>query len=177
MGKIDSAVEELSRFLDTFYSDVEGWLELAHIYSSCNQYGPFRFSISFSHDRILRYTYALQSLSHALLLNPQNPFYFQHAAEIAYTSGDITLAIKMFLLVIDMTDEDVPVESIPTGIAVRAWFGIKLVRSFVVANKFLLDFLVDILPQNDSVHVGSSTNHALQPPRSQTPLHRIIWLS
>lgn len=38
MGKIDRAVEELSQFLDTFYTDVEGWLELADIYASCNQY-------------------------------------------------------------------------------------------------------------------------------------------
>jgi hypothetical protein len=75
----------------------------------------------------IRYTYALQSLSHALLLNSQNPFYFQHAAEIAYTSGDVALAIKMFLLVIDMIDDDVPKTSVPTGIAVRAWFGVKLV--------------------------------------------------
>jgi ER membrane protein complex subunit 2 len=37
MGKVDKAVDELSQFLDTFYTDVEGWLELADIYSSCNQ--------------------------------------------------------------------------------------------------------------------------------------------
>lgn len=40
MGMIEKATEELSQFLDTFYSDVEGWLELADIYSSCNQYVP-----------------------------------------------------------------------------------------------------------------------------------------
>ena len=38
MGKLDKVVDELSRFLDTFYTDVEGWLELADIYASCNQY-------------------------------------------------------------------------------------------------------------------------------------------
>ena len=37
MGKVDRAVEELSQCLDTFYTDVEGWLELADLYSSCNQ--------------------------------------------------------------------------------------------------------------------------------------------
>ena len=37
IGKIDLAVDELSLFLDTFYNDVEGWLELADIYMSCNQ--------------------------------------------------------------------------------------------------------------------------------------------
>ena len=39
-GKIQEAVEELTQFLDTFYTDLEGWLELADIYASCNQYVP-----------------------------------------------------------------------------------------------------------------------------------------
>jgi hypothetical protein len=76
-----------------------------------------------------RYTSALQALSHALLLTPQNPFTFLQFAETAYTSGDIPLALKMFLVVIDMNeveDEDV----IPLGISVRAWWGTKLVSSF-----------------------------------------------
>ena len=34
-GKLEEAVEELSQYLDTFYSDLEAWLELADIYSSC----------------------------------------------------------------------------------------------------------------------------------------------
>ena len=37
-GKIDKAVHELSQLLDTFYTDVEGWLELADIYASSSQY-------------------------------------------------------------------------------------------------------------------------------------------
>ena len=37
IGKVEKAVDELSQFLDTFYTDVEGWLELVDIYSSCNQ--------------------------------------------------------------------------------------------------------------------------------------------
>jgi len=112
MGKVEKAVDELSQFLDTFYTDVEGWLELADIYSSCNQY-----------------TYALQSLSHVLLLAPQNPFYVLQAAETAYTAGDIPMSIKMFLTTVDMTDADDSValaDSTPTGITVRAWYGVKL---------------------------------------------------
>jgi hypothetical protein len=73
-----------------------------------------------------RYTNALQALSHALLLTPQNPFTFLQFAETAYSSGDIPLALKMFLVVIDMNegeDED----AIPLGISVRAWWGTKLV--------------------------------------------------
>lgn len=37
-GKLDKAVNELSQYLDTFYTDVEGWLELADIYATCCQY-------------------------------------------------------------------------------------------------------------------------------------------
>ncbi|EPQ51792.1 TPR-like protein [Gloeophyllum trabeum ATCC 11539] len=111
IGRIDEAVDELIELLDTFYTDVEGWLELADIYSSCHQY-----------------TSSLQSLSHVLLLAPQNPFYVLRFAETAYTAGDVPLAIKSFLNVIDMadSDEDAPIEQVPSGFQVRAWLGIKL---------------------------------------------------
>lgn len=36
-GKLDRAVDELSAMLDTFYTEVDGWLELADIYLSCQQ--------------------------------------------------------------------------------------------------------------------------------------------
>lgn len=76
-----------------------------------------------------RYNYALQALSHALLLAPQNPFYVLEFAEIAYASGDMPLAVKTFLIVVDMTDdEDAPVTSHQTDITLRAWYGVKLVR-------------------------------------------------
>ncbi|KAI0299385.1 TPR-like protein [Multifurca ochricompacta] len=110
LSRIEHAVEELSKFVDTFYTDVEAWLELADLYASHHH----------------RYTLALQSLSHVLLLAPQNPFYVLQAAETAYTAEDIPLAIRFFLMTIEMTgngDEEPPV---PTGITVRAWYGIEL---------------------------------------------------
>ncbi|KAF9011823.1 hypothetical protein BDQ17DRAFT_1272178 [Cyathus striatus] len=111
IGKIEKAVQELAQFLDTFYTDADGWLELADIYSSCNQY-----------------THALEALSHALALSPQNPFTVLQFAETAYTSGDLPLALKMFLVVIDMSESDIqaPQDNPPSGICVRAWWGIKL---------------------------------------------------
>ncbi|KAH9947749.1 TPR-like protein [Amylocystis lapponica] len=116
MGKLDKSVEELSAMLDTFYTDVEGWLELADTYASCQQY-----------------TYALQSLSHALLLAPQNPFHFLVFAETAYLAADIPLSLKMFLVAVDMTDDDdgvvPPRDSIPTALTLRAWYGVKLCTS------------------------------------------------
>lgn len=44
LGKIDKAVEELSAMLDTFYTEVEAWLELADIYLSCHQYATSTFT-------------------------------------------------------------------------------------------------------------------------------------
>ncbi|KAI5120033.1 hypothetical protein M0805_004661 [Coniferiporia weirii] len=113
MKEVARAMDELSTFLDTYYTDVEGWLELADIYSSCSQYES-----------------ALGALQHALLLAPQNPFYVLQAAEIAYTAGDIPLSVKFFLSVVDMTEDPdldpaARIEAVPEGIAVRAWFGLK----------------------------------------------------
>ncbi|KAJ3806149.1 hypothetical protein EV368DRAFT_31065 [Lentinula lateritia] len=108
-GKVEQAVLKLSDYLDTFYSDVEGWVELAELYSSCNQY-----------------TFATQALSHALLLAPQNPFYVLQFAETAYSADDIPLAAKMFMLAIDIVDRHTSDESIPTGVSIRAWYGVKL---------------------------------------------------
>ncbi|KAF8208337.1 TPR-like protein [Mycena galopus ATCC 62051] len=118
-GKIEKAVEELSQLLDTFYTDVEGWLELADIYTTCNQYIP-----------------ALQALSHVLLLAPQNPFYVLQFAETAYTAGDLPLALKTFLVVVDMCERDLdsPEKKPAVGISVRAWLGVKLCSRRLMIN-------------------------------------------
>ncbi len=61
-----------------------------------------------------RYTSALQSLSHVLVLTPQNPFYVLQAGETAYTAQDIPLAMRFFLMVIEMTGDDDDVVSLLT---------------------------------------------------------------
>jgi hypothetical protein len=79
-----------------------------------------------------RYASALQSLSHVLVLTPQNPFYVLQAAETAYTAQDITLAMKFFLMVIDMADDgndDGVHPPPPKGFTLRAWYGVELVSS------------------------------------------------
>ncbi|KAJ7507292.1 hypothetical protein B0H11DRAFT_2153665 [Mycena galericulata] len=118
-GKIEKTVEELSDLLDTFYTDLDGWLELTDIYTTCNQY-----------------VLALQALSHALLLAPQNPFYVLQFAETAYTAGDLPLALKIFLVVVDMCERDLdsPAQRSPVGISVRAWMGVKLCSRRLMIN-------------------------------------------
>ena len=144
MGRVERAVTELGTYLDTFYSDAEAWLELADIYASCGQYvlSPSSPLLSFR-LRFLRlvrqptlkllplhrYTPSLHALSHAQLLAPQNPFFTQHAAETAYTAGDLPLALRLFLAVVDMSDGDEADrerDAPPMGVTVRAWFGVKL---------------------------------------------------
>jgi len=101
MGEVDKCIEELGKYLDTFYTDAGAWLELADLYASLNSY-----------------THSLQSLSHAMVVAPQNPFYVLQAAETAYTASDVPLATRYYLRAIEMADDG--------GVARRAWFGVKL---------------------------------------------------
>ncbi|KAG8814569.1 hypothetical protein FRC17_001072 [Serendipita sp. 399] len=104
-NKIEKCISELVTFLDTFYSDLEGWLELADLYASLGLY-----------------TRSLQALSHALLLAPQNPFHTLRFAETAYTSNDVPLALRYYLRTIELIDP----EDDGKEIGRRAWFGVKL---------------------------------------------------
>lgn len=100
------AADELTKYLDTFYTDVEGWLELADIYAELNLYDL-----------------SLRALAHVLLLASQNPFHHLRFAETAYTVGDVPLALKSYLRVIDMDDSSTAQEGNATK---RAWWGVKL---------------------------------------------------
>jgi len=137
MGKIDKAVEELSELLDTFYNDVEGWAELAEIYFLCHQYA-----------------YALQALSHSLLLAPQNPFYILQFAEIAYAAGDLPLAVKMYLVAVDMTDDDdAPIKSVPTDVTLRAWYGVKLCTARLLKDSRLSNASASHTPAPENLNL------------------------
>ena len=131
-NKIDKAVEELSSYLDTFYSDLDGWLELADLYASVHQYGivSIHFMLMFTKS-ICRYRNSLQAISHAMLIAPQNPFHALRFAETAYTAGDIPLALSYLLKVVDMSEDDL-------GVPSRAWFGVKLVRLHRIFTPFCL---------------------------------------
>jgi tetratricopeptide (TPR) repeat protein len=137
-GNIESAVKELHLFLDTFYTDAEGWLELADIYSSCSQWVIIFLPFSES-DNSYRHTYALQSLTHVMLLVPQNPFYIVQAAETAYAAGDVPLSARLFLQAVDLIDEDSARNGVktsaPAGVAIRSWYGLRLVGLCVFTSQ------------------------------------------
>jgi len=74
---------------------------------------------------LARYEKSLQSLSHALLLAPQNPFYALQFAETAYTANDVPLALNMFLRVTELVDVDEAAGLGSGGVLTRAWMGVK----------------------------------------------------
>ncbi|KAG9034366.1 hypothetical protein FS837_002225, partial [Tulasnella sp. UAMH 9824] len=135
LGDTKRAAEDLCRYLDTFYTDVEGWLELADLYRS-----------------------SLQALSHAMLLAPQNPFYVLQFAETAATSGQWGLALKMFLRVVEMAE--LPVDEQDqngdgNGLVRRAYVGVKL-----STRKLQTEAVTASVPSNDG---GSSKKIATGP--------------
>jgi hypothetical protein len=119
---------------------------MRHVTSASPFYNIIIHLIHFVYSH--RYDHSFQALSHVLLLTPQNPFYVLQAAETAYTSEDFSLAIKIFLTVVDMTDADdseqLLQESTPLGITVRAWFGVKLVRSFL-SRRLLIELNINAI--------------------------------
>lgn len=92
------ALDRLTTYLDTFYSDPEAWMELADIYTQQQSYQR-----------------ALFAIEECLLMQPINPFFVLKYAETQYTSGDIHEAYKSYLRVVELQD------SFP-----RAWLGLKM---------------------------------------------------
>ncbi|KAL1748281.1 hypothetical protein HDZ31DRAFT_60474 [Schizophyllum fasciatum] len=153
-GQTAQAVAELCQLLDTFYNDAEGWVELADLYAGCGQY-----------------TAALQSLSHALLLAPQNAFYALQFAETAHSAGDVPLALRTALVVVDMCDRDqagagggggggggAVKDSVPAGLAVRAWWAVKLCARQLLAARNARAAKSSPGPKSTSTSTSSHSN-------------------
>lgn len=109
------------------------WVEQSHrpthsLAVSLTYPNPIDILFNF-HDR---YASSLQALSHAMVIAPQNPFYVLQFAETAGTGGQWALALKMYLRVVEMVEDDDPsVGARGDGAARRAWFGVKLVSERV----------------------------------------------
>jgi len=123
---------ELTTFLDTFYTDLPSWLLLTSIYTSIGQY-----------------TRAFQSISHVLVLNPQNSWMVLQAAQIAWDAGDLWGSLRMWLRASEMAAEDVEpgkvldpkrrLEDEQVGedkLSLRCWYGVKLcTRTILTSNR------------------------------------------
>jgi len=120
-GDMRTAVDELLLFVDTWYADVEAWLELADIYAECALYPQ-----------------SLSALSNTLLLNPQNPFYVLRMAETAYTAQDVPLALNFFLRAVEMMGDAADESGNGSaGAMTRGWYGVKLCVRELLENPTL----------------------------------------
>lgn len=79
--------------------------------------------------RVNRYQQSLSALGDLLLLQPQNPFFILRYAETAYTLGDLELAYRMFLRVLEVSGKGGIGKG---GVARRAAIGVKLVSLLVL---------------------------------------------
>ncbi|GAA6062674.1 hypothetical protein JCM10212_000574 [Sporobolomyces blumeae] len=107
-------IDLLVDYLETYYIDAEGWILLAKSYAELGLYAQ-----------------SLSSLSHAVLLHPQNPFLLLLRAETAYTLRDYPTSWKEYMRVIEMatdTGKDGKVKrgQAVRGVARRAAFGAKM---------------------------------------------------
>jgi hypothetical protein len=127
-----------------------GWSSRTYTLHSTSAY-PIPANTDILHiDTKPRYTSALQCLSHVLVLTPQNPFYVLQAGETAYTALDIPLAMKFFLMVIEMTADDNhdAVPPPPTGITIRAWYGVELVSLLTCVTTISESMRPNLLPSS-----------------------------
>jgi tetratricopeptide (TPR) repeat protein len=99
-GKKNEAISALVKYLDTYYSDPEAWIELCSLYLSLNLYQ--------------RAAFCMEEL---ILLQAANPIWHLKYAEIMYTLGDYSLALKQYCRVIDLSTDHL-----------RGMYGIHLVR-------------------------------------------------
>jgi hypothetical protein len=110
-----------------------------------------------------------------LVLTPQNPFYVLQAGETAYSAQDIPLAMKFFLMAIEMAgdDNDDATPPPPTGIAIRAWYGVELVcfPAPYIQFKFSSDQPLSIVLVGSTSRGRSDAGHflAVKNPCTRTP--------
>ncbi|CAO3660384.1 unnamed protein product [Umbelopsis vinacea] len=105
-GKKNEAISALVKYLDTYYSDPEAWIELCSLYLSMHLYQ--------------RAAFCMEEL---ILLQAANPIWHLKYAEIMYTLGDYSLALKQYCRVIDLSTDHL-----------RGMYGIHLCASKLIAQ-------------------------------------------
>lgn len=148
----------LTQYLDTYYVDLSGWLSLSTHYAS-----------------LALYPQALTALSHAVILAPHDPWVALKFAETAHTAGEVHMAWKEYLRVIEMSTEEgdeVPLK----GAARRAAMGAKLVSSRAALSGRSL-FRPELI-ENACCVYSASPDSALSPHqqiRSSLPQSSTRW--
>jgi tetratricopeptide (TPR) repeat protein len=112
-GKKNEAISALVKYLDTYYSDAEAWIELSQLYLSLHLYQ--------------RAAFCMEEL---MLLQAANPIWHLKYAEITYTMGDIALALKQYCRVIDLSTDHL-----------RGMYGVHLVSSQKLNARIVMRFI------------------------------------
>ncbi|KAI8097682.1 TPR repeat protein 35 [Halteromyces radiatus] len=100
-NKDQEAVEALTKYLDTYYDDFEGWLELCELYLTKYMYEQAAFCCE-----------------EMILLQPTNHIVYLKYAEILYTLQHYSLALKHYCKVLELCTDHV-----------RALYGLHLCAS------------------------------------------------
>lgn len=111
-----------------------------------------------SHSRLIvlldRYTHALQALSHAMVLAPQNPFYVLQFADTAASNGEFSLALKMYLRSAEMIEEDEEdgFRHDENQVARKAWLGVQEVSDICTPGWKGVPHAVMPVPTDPDLH-------------------------
>ncbi|KAJ2789271.1 tetratricopeptide repeat domain-containing protein, partial [Coemansia linderi] len=89
-GQTSLAISELVTYLDTHGNDFEAWIELSHLYLAQHMYSQAAFC-----------------LEEVILLQPANHFFHLQYAELQYTMGNLDLALKEYLRVVELSTDNV----------------------------------------------------------------------
>lgn len=100
-GKHQEAIEALTKYLDTYYDDAEGWSELCNLYLAQHLYEQAAFCCE-----------------ELILLQPANHIWYLKYAEILYTVNNLPLALKHYCKVLELCTDHV-----------RALYGLQLVNN------------------------------------------------
>ncbi|KAJ2341685.1 tetratricopeptide repeat domain-containing protein, partial [Coemansia sp. RSA 2671] len=105
-GQTSLAISELVTYLDTHGNDFEAWIELSHLYLAQHMYSQAAFC-----------------LEEVILLQPANHFFHLQYAELQYTMGNLDLALKEYLRVVELSTDNV-----------RGFYGVKLTADRLMAE-------------------------------------------
>lgn len=105
-NKSEEVIEALTKYLDTYYDDLEAWQELCDIYLSKYMYDQ-----------------AAYCCEEVILLQPSNHIYILKYAEILYTLNHLPLALKHYCKVLELCTDNV-----------RALYGLQLCAKKLVAS-------------------------------------------
>lgn len=133
-GGVAGAIATLVKYLDTYYNDIEGWQELASLYTEQRMCVEKRLVLDLT-DLRYRYPQAIFALEELILLSPHNSFFVLQYAETLATQGDLVSSYQQYLRVVEMCERHQKSGSLETGPKqgpwLRALWGLK-----VVINRF-----------------------------------------